>query len=95
MKNIFDPQLGDLTGMVEKRSLYIDQAKQLVKLNLDEEGSEVAAVTYAVMKANSAMPMKVEKNHFYADHPFVLVLFARRTQAIILAGAITNPEAEK
>jgi serpin B len=91
MKNIFDPQIGGLYNMVEKRVLYISQAKQLVKLNLDENGTEVAAVTYAIAKCASAPPGVVKYNHFYADHPFVLVLFDSQTNAILLAGVIVDP----
>ena len=91
MKTIFDPQLGDLTGIAEGKTLYIDKARQLLKLKLDENGTEAAAVTYALPKAASAPPRKEKFNFFYADHPFVLVLFDTTTRAIILAGIVVDP----
>ena len=92
MKNIFDPQIGDLGRMVEQKVLYISKAKQLVKLNLDENGTEVAAVTYAVAECASAPPGFVQYNRFYADHPFAAVLFDSKTNAVLLAGVIVDPE---
>lgn len=91
----FDPLQGDLTGMVENNSLYIAQSRQLVRLALDERGTEVAAVTYAVPKAACMPPQKEKINQFYADHPFVLVLFDSKTNAILLTAAVINPNAQK
>ena len=92
MKSTFDPAAGDITGAVEKHALYISQAKQLVKLNLDENGTEAAAVTYAVAKCTSAPPGVMKYNRFYADHPFVLVLFDSQTQAVLFVAAVWQPK---
>ena len=91
MKIIFDPQLGDLDKIMQKKVLYISQAKQLVKFNLDEVGTEVSAVTYAIAECASAPPGAIKYNRFYADHPFVLVLFDSQTNAILLAGKVVSP----
>lgn len=92
MKSTFDPVLGDLTDAVQEHTLYIAQAKQLVKLKLDENGTEAAAVTYAVAKAAAAIPVKnIKLNRFYADHPFVLVLFDHQTQAVLFIAAVWHP----
>ena len=89
--NLFHPQNGDLYNIAAKQPLYVDKAKQLVKLKLDENGSEVAAVTYAMVEAAGAVPQKIKYNCFYADHPFVLVLFDSTTRAMILAGIVVEP----
>ena len=89
--NLFHPQAGDLSNIAAKQPLYVDKATQLVKLKLDENGSEVAAVTYAMVEAAAAMPQKIKYNYFYADHPFVLVLFDSTTRAMILAGIVVKP----
>ena len=92
MKHLFDPAVGDLTGMVQERALFISQARQLVKLDLDENGTEVAAATYAIAEATAFRPeIPVKYNYFYADRPFVLVLFDSRTRAILLTAAVTRP----
>ncbi len=90
MTAVFQPELGDLTGMVENNALYVAQSRQLVKLKLDETGTELAAVTYAAGGVGSA-PFPESFNHFYADRPFVLVLFDKQTQAILLTAAVVQP----
>ena len=92
LKSFFDPQKGCLCIIQNSPSLYISQARQVVKLSLDETGTEVAAVTTAIFKAAYPPQQKVKYNKFYADHPFVLVLFDSQTQAILLTAAIVHPE---
>ena len=92
LKSFFDPQKGCSCIIQNSPSLYISQARQVVKLSLDETGTEVAAVTIAIPKAECPPPQKVKYNKFYADHPFVLVLFDIQTQAILLTAAIVHPE---
>lgn len=92
MKTTFSPQLGDLNGMVMNKQLYIAKSRQLVKLKLDEQSTEAAVVTYAIPEVTSAPPQEEEKfNYFYADHPFVLVLFDSQTQAVLLTAAVNAP----
>ena len=87
----FRPLPADLTGMIEDKALYIDQSRQMVKLILNEEGTEAAAVTFAAMAVGCAMPAVKTYNHFYADHPFVLLLFDNITGTVLLSGVINRP----
>ena len=91
LTRIFDPR-GSLRMIQNSDAVYIDSARQVVKLSLDETGTEVAAVTIALPKAAAIRPQAVKYNKFYADHPFVLVLFDSQTQAILLTAAIVHPE---
>lgn len=93
ISELFNSQGGDLIHIVKNIDdpLYIDQARQLIKLDLNERGTEMAAVTYAFAKVGSGRPMPEKKNTFYADRPFVMVLFDRETNAILLAGVINKP----
>lgn len=91
LTSIFDPR-GSLRMIQNSDAVYIDSARQVVKLSLDETGTEVAAVTIALPKAAAIRPQAVKYNKFYADHPFVLVLFDSQTQAILLTAAIVHPE---
>ena len=91
LTSIFDPR-GSLRMIQNSDAVYIDSARQVVKLSLDETGTEVAAVTIAIPKAAAIRPQAVKCNKFYADHPFVLVLFDSQTQAILLTAAIVHPE---
>jgi serine protease inhibitor len=38
-------------------------------------------------------PTPPKYNYFYANHPFVLVLFDSETRAILLTAAVVNPAA--
>ena len=92
LTSIFDSRQGSLCMIQNSDAVYIDGARQVVKLSLDETGTEVAAVTIALPKAEAIRPQAVKYNKFYADHPFVLVLFDSQTQAILLTAAIVHPE---
>ena len=92
LTSIFDSRQGSLCMIQNSDAVYIDSARQVVKLSLDEIGTEVAAVTIALPKAAAIRPRAVKCNKFYADHPFVLVLFDSQTQAILLTAAIVHPE---
>ena len=92
LTSIFDPRQCSLCMIQNSDAVYIDSAHQVVKLSLDETGTEVAAVTIALPKAAAIRPQSVKYNKFYADHPFVLVLFDSQTQAILLTAAIVHPE---
>ena len=91
MKYVFDPANGDLDKMVKGIPLFIDQARQLIKLKLNENGTEMAAVTIAVSKACSAAPEEKIINNFHADRPFVIVLYNTETSAVLLSGVINKP----
>ena len=92
LTSIFDSRQGSLRMIQNSDAVYIDSARQVVKLSLDETGTEVAAVTIALPEAAAIRPQAVKYNKFYADHPFVLVLFDSQTQAILLTAAIVHPE---
>jgi serpin B len=91
MTKIFDKKQQDLTGIVKGESISISGARQLVKLELDEEKTEVAALTYSIALSSAPGMTPPEYNYFYADHPFVLVLFDGETNAVLLTAAIVNP----
>ena len=95
LTSIFDPRQGSLRMIQNSDAVYIDGARQVVKLSLDETGTEVAAVTIALKKAAAIRPQAVKYNKFYADHPFVLVLFDNKTNAILLTAAIIHPPENK
>lgn len=89
MTALFDPRRSDLDGIAEGEVLYVFKSKQLVKLNMNEQGTEVAAVTYAQMMCTGVFrPQKPDV--FHADRPFVLVLWDSETGAVLLTGAVNR-----
>ncbi len=80
---------GSFSGITDA-PLGIDQVRQLVKLKLDESGTEMAAVTYAIARC-ALRPPQSKINYFYADRPFVIVLFDRESGLILLTGIVNHP----
>ena len=91
MTKIFDSGKRGLTGIVNGEPIFLSGARQLVKLELDEEKTEVAAVTYAVALSSAPDPAPPKYNYFYANRPFVLVLFDSETGAVLLSAAVVDP----
>ena len=91
MTALFDPDRGDLVNMVERFPLYIGKSKQVVKLTLDENGTEAAAATYAIGMVGAAFGPPPKTNTFHADRPFVLVLTDTETQTTLLSAVVMEP----
>ena len=89
MTALFDPRRSDLDGIAEGEVLYVFRSKQLIKFNMNEQGTEVAAVTYAQMMCTGVLrPQK--PNVFHADRPFILVLWDSETGAVLLTCAVNR-----
>ena len=88
MTAIFDPNRGDLVNMVERFPLYIGKSKQVVRLTLDENGTEAAAATYAIGMVGAAFGPPPKVNTFHADRPFALVLTDTETKTVLLSALV-------
>ncbi|CAD5210486.1 unnamed protein product [Bursaphelenchus okinawaensis] len=77
----------EFTEIAEER-LKIDQLLHQVFIETNEEGSEAAAATGAVVNLLSAMPME-DPPTFIADHPF-LFLVATKYNDILFSGVIRD-----
>ena len=91
LTSIFDSRQGSLCMIQTSDAVYIDSARQVVKLSLDETGTEVAAVTIALPKAAAIRPQAVKYNKFYADHPFVFIIGEETSGTILFEGVYTHP----
>ena len=87
----------DFSGLAKvnpDECIYISNAEQMVKIKVDEEGTEAAAATYIEMQAmKKSLPPPVPK--FVADHPFIFVLRDRASGAILFMGRVMKPAAQK
>jgi serpin B len=70
------------------RELCIGKATQSVYLDVDEEGTEAAAVTGIGMVTPTSVQMATE---FIVDRPFMIVLRDETTGADLFAGSIAHP----
>lgn len=74
--------------------LYIDKVLHKAIVDVNEEGTEAAAVTAVAMTTRS-MPQQYEHREFIADHPFLFVIQDNKTQNIIFMGKVENPSYEE
>ena len=65
---------------------FIESVIQDVKISVDENGSEVSAITTALM----GMDISSGKEYFYADEPFLYFITEQSTGTILLAGKFTG-----
>jgi serpin B len=87
MKDAFGMN-ADFTGMGwAKGDLWIGQIKHKAFVDVNEEGTEAAAVT-AVEMVTKAMPYTPE---FRADHPFIFLIRDNHKGTFLFMGRVTDP----
>ncbi len=80
----------DFSLMADK-PVCISEVKQKSYVDVDEEGTEAAAVTTVTVTA-LAMPMRPARNFtMIVDRPFFFVITDRQTQTILFMGIVNNP----
>lgn len=95
MTDAFDPDLADLTGAGRgvDGPLYISYVFQKVKVDVNEEGTEAAAVTEIATAEGCALPVD-EPIVLTFDKPFVYAIVDTETGVPLFAGVMENPEAK-
>ena len=96
MEDAFDPNAARFGAMLSAEWLagqnaYVSEAKQKVFIEVNEEGTEAAAVTGIEVRATSAGPPPVE---FVVDRPFVLAIRDDQTGALLFIGQVNDPVTE-
>ncbi len=82
----------DFTNMIPEGGVWIDQVKHKTFIQVDEEGTEAAAVTVvSIMKASAPQPVP----QMIIDRPFLFVIRERGSRAILFMGRIVNPKWDK
>lgn len=85
MKDAFDGAAADFSGISDSR-LAIGLLDQFTYVNVDEEGTEAAAVTVGGTYATS-VPQYIP---FHADSPFAFMIREKSTGAILFMGKIVK-----
>jgi serpin B len=83
----FSPDEADFTKMRRIRDLYISKVKHKTFVDVNEEGTEAAAVTsveIGVTSIGGGFSMRV-------DRPFIFVIRENRSQTILFMGKIVEP----
>jgi serpin B len=95
MQKAFAPQAADFSKITGKKDLFISSARHKSFIDVNENGTEAAAVTAITMTATSAGPGDtVKKIYFTVDKPFVFAITEKDTGAILFIGEVQNPEYE-
>ena len=89
IEEMFDREMADLSGMTtDPNGLYITDIVQKSYIEVDEKGTEAAAVTISYCDPKSARKRKRPKE-FFADRPFYYAIV--KSGLIIFSGHVMDP----
>ena len=84
--DIFDYEMANLTGIWQgHEKLFVSTAVQKAYVDVNEQGTEAAAVTVTGFTITSAPP------RFVADHPFIFIIQDDESGTILFMGRISDP----
>ena len=88
----FDGGRANFRGMIEStQNVYISQVKHKTFAEVNEEGTEAAAVTSTEMRTTSVMRPR-QKFQMVVDRPFFCAIRDNTTGTILFMGSITDPK---
>lgn len=87
MLDAFNPDLANLSG-ISDASIFVSFVKQNTFVEVDEEGTEAAAVTTIGIELTSMPP---QPQVFTIDKPFVFAIRERTTNTLLFIGQVVNP----
>jgi serpin B len=84
MVDAFSPMAADLSG-ISDADIFVSFVKQNTFVEVNEEGTEAAAVTTIGIELTSVGP------YFVVDKPFIFAIRERTTNTLLFIGGVTNP----
>ena len=91
MKQIFDRKAAKFANIADT-VLYVSNIKQKTFVEVNEEGTEAAAVTaITIMAFGRARRTPIEPMRFFADRPFLFLIREKSTGVILFIGRIDEP----
>ncbi|AWP20916.1 putative leukocyte elastase inhibitor-like isoform 2 [Scophthalmus maximus] len=88
MVDAFEGTKSDFSGMSPANDLVLSKVVHKAFVEVNEEGTEAAAATGAIMNERSVMVPTT----FIADHPFLFFIRHKTTRSIFFAGRYCTPE---
>ena len=89
IQQVFNPDKAEILNMCDV-PVYISMMRQKAKIEVNEEGSKMAAVTIAEMNATSMGPGEIVKADFHANRPFVYLIHEASSGVILFVGKYTG-----
>ena len=89
MSDAFSPN-ANFSGMDGERDLFISAVVHKAFVDVNEEGTEAAAATGAVMRSNAVM-MPRPTPIFRADHPFIFLIRDNHSGSVLFLGRLVDP----
>lgn len=80
----------DFSGINGQKNLSLTAVMHKAMIEVNEQGTEAAAATGAVIGLTSTM--RPEPDAFRADHPFLYLIRDRKTNCLLFAGRVVNPK---
>ncbi len=93
MQKAFVSSQSDFTEITDDKKLYISSVVHKSFIDVNENGTEAAAVTSVTFSTTSiGSGDQIKKIYFTADRPFVFAITEKDTDAILFIGEVQNPE---
>lgn len=89
MTDAFDLQVADFSGLSGRKDLALQQVIHKAVIDVDEEGTEAAAVTLTAFF--SGLPDFTRTAVFHADRPFLFLIRHIRSRTILFLGRVMDP----
>lgn len=84
--NVFDPDASDFTPLTDLEPVWLDQAKQIARVKVDEKGVEAAAVTLMANSGAGAPPEDPKICIMDLNRPFLFII--RDGDAVLFVGVV-------
>lgn len=95
MEDAFNPVNADFSGITGERNVFISRVLHKTYVEVNEEGTEAAAVTAVEVNLTTATGGGETIPHFRANKPFLFVIKEKDTNAIIFIGKVMFPIIEE
>ena len=87
----FDPLRADLTRISPNGGLFVSDVLHKTYVDVNEEGTEAAAVTIIVIGIGAVYPGEPKINVMRIDHPFIFAIREHQSGTILFIGKVVNP----
>ncbi len=91
IKDAFAPRMADFTRINKNGELYVSRVRHKTFVEVNEEGTEAAAVTSVDIRLVSYDPDEPQVIVFDVDRPFVFAIKEKFTNSLVFIGRIMEP----